>query len=154
MRILGIDPGLNNIGWGIIDKNGNNIKLVAHGLIKTNSKDKLHDRLAEISFAIEKVILDHLPSFCSIEETFVNMNALSSLKLAHARGCIMAMVARHNIELVEFSPTKIKKTIVGIGRADKEQVIHMVGILLPNAKNLKSDVADALAAAICYSQHL
>lgn len=147
MIILGLDPAISNIGWGVIEVIGNQIKYIASGVITTNPKDNLPSRLAIISNQIEIIIAKYKPDLVSMEEVFINKNPLSSLKLSHARGAIMAMIGRADIVLKEFSPNKIKKTIVGVGMAEKEQVMHMVNILFPGAKIQKFDEADALAAA-------
>lgn len=147
MIILGIDPAISHTGWGVISCTGNKLEYLASGVIDTNAQDALSIRLAVISSKIENIISNFKPDLVAMEEVFINKNPLSSLKLSHARGAMMAMVGRANIPLSEFSPNKIKKTIVGAGKAEKTQVMHMVNILMPNAKIVKSDEADALAAA-------
>ena len=147
MIILGLDPALSTSGWGVIKTSGSSISYIASGTIVTKPETELPLRLAFIASEIERVILEFKPEIASMEEVFVNVNAASSLKLAHARGTIMSIIGKHNIPLREFAPNKIKKTLVGAGRADKDQVIYMVNMLMPNAKITKSDEADAIAAA-------
>lgn len=147
MRILGIDPGLNKTGWGIIEAEGSKITFISSGSIKTNAKDSLAKRLGEIVSELSKVIEQNNPDKCSLEEVFVNLNALSSIKLCHARGAIMSVIGSKNIPLREFAPNKIKKTISGAGKADKSQIIYMVNMIISGAKIEDPDEADALAAA-------
>ncbi len=148
MRILGIDPALSALGWGIIELDSPRIKYVASGTIKTDTNLALHKRLAIISCAIEELINLHQPNAVAMEETFVNTNATSSLKLGYVRGAIMALVGKTDIPYFEYLPNKIKKTIVGVGHAEKEQVKHMVNIIISNCQeNISFDEADALAIA-------
>jgi crossover junction endodeoxyribonuclease RuvC len=147
MIILGIDPAISHIGWGIITSIGSQIKYIASGVIDTNATDELPIRLAFISYKIEAIIDEFKPDIIAMEEVFINKNPLSSLKLSHARGAIMAMVGRSNIPMEEYAPNKVKKTLVGAGRAEKEQVLHMVNIIMPTAKIKKLDESDALAVA-------
>ncbi len=147
MIILGIDPAISHIGWGVISTQGNAIKYIASGVIDTDAKDTLPSRLALISRSVEKIIEIHRPELAGMEEVFINKNAFSSLKLSHARGAIMAVIGRYDIPLSEFAPNKVKKTLVGSGHAEKEQVVHMINLLLPTAKIAKFDEADALAVA-------
>lgn len=154
MRILGLDPALGTTGWGVIKASGSSVSYIASGTIVTKPDEEMSVRLATIVLEIERVILEFKPEIAAMEEVFVNMNPASSMKLAHARGAIMSAVGRHNITLKEFAPNKIKKTIVGVGKAEKSQVIYMVNLLMPNAKVTKSDEADAIAAAYtCFAFH-
>ncbi|MES2215650.1 MAG: crossover junction endodeoxyribonuclease RuvC [Pseudomonadota bacterium] len=147
MIIFGIDPAITHTGWGVISVNGSSIKYIASGVIDTSSSDTMPARLAIISREIEDLLERFKPNVAALEETFINKNALSSLKLSHARGAIMAMVGKYDIPLYEFAPNKVKKTLTGSGHADKEQIIHMIKILMPTAKLHKFDEADALAVA-------
>jgi crossover junction endodeoxyribonuclease RuvC len=147
MIILGIDPAISHIGWGIITSIGSGIKYIASGVIDTKASDELPKRLALISYKIEAIIDEFKPDIIAMEEVFINKNPLSSLKLSHARGAIMAMVGRSNIPMEEYAPNKVKKTLVGAGRAEKEQVLHMINIIMPTAKIKKFDESDALAVA-------
>lgn len=154
MKILGVDPGLVKTGWGIIQLgNANSISYVASGTIYTNAKLSLGERLQTLHDELNRVILLYIPNESSIEETFLNKNPLSSLKLGHARGALMLTLGIHGLKINEYSATKIKKTVTGVGRAQKNQMAVMIKYLLPQA-NLKSeDEADALAAAICHSYY-
>ena len=147
MIILGLDPALTTTGWGVIKASGSLISYIASGTIITKPDEEMPVRLARIILEIESVILEFKPEIAAMEEVFVNINAASSLKLAQALGAIMSVVGKHNIPLKEFAPNKIKKTLVGAGRAEKAQVIYMVNLLMPNAKVTQSDEADAIAAA-------
>ncbi|MCE3232533.1 MAG: crossover junction endodeoxyribonuclease RuvC [Rickettsiaceae bacterium] len=152
-RILGIDPGLQHTGWGVIEKHDNTLKFIACGVINSNSKSQLPDRLLTLSTGITEVISIYKPDECAIEETFLNTNPMSSLKLGHARGAIMLTASLAGLSPYEYAATLVKKTIVGVGRAEKAQVLMMVKILLPKAEIKSEDAADALAIAICHSQH-
>ena len=148
MIILGIDPALATLGWGVIHDDGSRLKYLSSGLIKTSASELIQNRLAYISQALEQIIEQYKPELIAMEETFVNVNAASSLKLGYVRGAIMALIGRSNISFSEFKPNLIKKTVVGVGHAEKEQIVHMIKILLPGSANIKSfDEADALAIA-------
>lgn len=152
-RIIGIDPGLVKTGWGIIDYSGNSFRFVASGLVKPDSDLPLASRLLALSEGISKVLEAYKPEECAIEETFVNKNAMSSLKLGHARGALILTISLAGIPVTEYAATLIKKSVTGVGRAEKNQVGMMVKQLMPTAKFESEDAADALAAAICHSSH-
>lgn len=148
MKILGIDPGMNRIGWAVLDKaRDNSIKYIGSGLIKTDTKDEKTKKLAYIFTEVEKIILEYKPEIVSIEEVFVNTNARSSLILGFARGAILASIGVNNLQALEYAPNTIKKTIVGNGKAEKEQVMKMLKLVIPNIKFSSSDEADAIAIA-------
>lgn len=151
IRILGLDPGLRFTGWGIVQLEGNRLKHIAHGVVKSTSTLSFGERLRQIYEGVEKVIDTYSPDEAAVEETFVNKNPNSTLKLGMARGVVMVVPALKDLDIHEYSANRIKKTVVGAGHAEKEQVITMVGHLLPTAGELTSDAADALAAAICHS---
>ncbi len=153
MLILGIDPGLQKTGWGIIFSKGSTLQYKASGLIKTNTNDNLASRLALIQTALTKILGDWQPQSAAIEETFVNKNPASALKLGQARGVVLCAPAMHGIEVAEYSANKIKKAVVGTGHADKNQVMLMVKRLMPACGTLTEDEADALAVAICHAHH-
>lgn len=153
MRILGIDPGLQKTGWGIIESVGHNLRFVACGLIKTQTALPLYARLAEIDAALAQVIMQHAPDEAAIEITFVNDNPASALKLNMARGAAMTCPARLGLSVAEYAPNLIKKSLVGNGHASKDQVGAMIGMLLPTAGKMGMDEADALAIAICHAHH-
>lgn len=153
MRILGIDPGLQKTGWGIIDSIGSQLIYVASGTIATpkGASDPL--RLACIDKELSTVIQKFQPETAGVEETFVNANPLSALKLGQARGVALMVPARMGLPVGEYAANKIKKSVVGAGHADKQQIQVMVGILLPKAGKLAADEADALAIAITHAHH-
>jgi crossover junction endodeoxyribonuclease RuvC len=156
MIVLGIDPALASLGWGIISEEGSRLKYISSGTIKTLPSQLITQRLAAITFKLEEIITLYKPDIIAMEETFINSNAVSSLKLGFVRGAIMAMVGRNNLNFTEFKPNMIKKTVVGVGHAEKTQVMHMIKILLSGGSEVKSfDESDALAIAytgIVYSK--
>ncbi len=151
-RILGIDPGLQNTGWGVIDCSANDFIFVAAGTIHSEPKKKLPERLAELYQGIDKVINDFSPVEAAIEETFVNKNPNSTLKLGQARGAVILVPALKKIPVFEYAPNQIKKMVVGSGHAEKRQVDMMVHTMIKGLKSYKigPDAADALAIAICH----
>ena len=153
IRILGIDPGLRHTGWGVVDVTGPRLAHVAHGVIKPDVKAPLGNRLAAIFSAVSGLVIEHQPHFAGVEETLVNANPRSALKLGQARGAAMTALAREGLEIGEYAPRKIKLSIVGTGRADKKQIQFMVARLLPRAGKMSEDAADALACAICAAHH-
>lgn len=151
MRILGLDPGLRHTGWGIIDKNGPAVSFVATGVISADTDLTLAERLAQIHKALAQVITDYKPQEAAIEETFVNVNPTSTLKLGQARGVAMLTPALYQISVAEYTPNQIKKMIVGVGHAEKKQVDMMVRKMLPTLPlDIPPDSADALAIALCH----
>jgi crossover junction endodeoxyribonuclease RuvC len=150
-RLLGVDPGLNKAGWGIIDVSGNNASFVACGTIKTTPKDSLPARIKVLHHELSKVIEHYSPEEAAIEETFVNKNPQSSLKLGQARGALILTLGLAQLPVTEYSATHIKKSVVGTGRAAKDQISTMVKILLPTAKMDGPDAADALAIALTHA---
>ncbi|NVJ91530.1 MAG: crossover junction endodeoxyribonuclease RuvC [Methylocystaceae bacterium] len=153
MRLLGLDPGLRITGWGIIDIDGNRMTHVGDGCVKTDAKLSLAERLVQLHEGIEMVIKRFGPVEAAVEETFVNKNPTSTLKLGQARGVVMLTPAQAGLPVFEYTPNQVKKTVVGTGHAAKEQVQMMVKTLLPMAKIEIADAADALAVAICHAQH-
>lgn len=152
--ILGIDPGLVTTGYGIIRQTNNVITPVAHGLIKPNAKAPMAERLKMLSLKLLEIIEFYHPVEAAIEETFVNKNPASALKLGMARGVLVMTPALKDIPVYEYGANKIKKTVVGVGHADKNQIIMMVARLLPKIRGeLTADSADALAVALCHAQH-
>jgi crossover junction endodeoxyribonuclease RuvC len=149
-RILGIDPGLRNTGWGIIESEGNRLKFVACGVIKPDNDLPMADRLAHIHTELQKIIAEYQPQEAVVEETFVNANAASALKLGQARGVALLTPALSGLAVAEYSATQVKKAVVGAGHADKNQIATMIGHLLPGAK-ATLDAADALAVAVCHA---
>jgi crossover junction endodeoxyribonuclease RuvC len=154
MKIIGIDPGLNNTGWGIIEQNQNALSYIASGVIKPDAKAPLSERLCMIDQELDKIITLYKPESSAIEETFINKSGSSSLKLGMARGVAFIAPARAGLEVAEYGANKVKKSVVGAGHADKKQVQMMVKILLPKADFKSEDAADALAIAICHAHHV
>lgn len=153
IRIIGIDPGLQRTGWGVVDVEGNRLAFVAAGLVASTAGDDLADRLVELHDGLAEVIRAFSPDEAAVEQTFVNVNPTSTLKLGQARGIAMLVPAKAGLRVAEYAPNAIKKAIVGAGHAEKRQIHHMVRILLPKAKFEGDDPADALAIAICHAHH-
>jgi crossover junction endodeoxyribonuclease RuvC len=149
--ILGVDPGLAYTGWGVIAKESNSYRFLGCGTIETSSKDKMPDRLKLIGTSIKKVLNDFTIDEAAVEETFVNKNNLSSLKLGHARGAIILTLSLADIAVWEYSAKNVKKTVVGTGAAQKGQVEMMVKVLMPKAVIKSEHEADALAVAITHA---
>ncbi len=152
VRILGIDPGLNRTGWGVVESEGNRLRHVAHGVVTSNPADALSDRLTAIYSELAKIIVTWHPEEAAVEEVFVNKNPGSTLKLGMARGVALLAPAMAGLRVGEYAANLVKKSVVGTGHADKAQIAMMVGILLPGV-NAKADAADALAVAICHAHH-
>lgn len=153
MIILGIDPGLNKTGWGIIEKNGNTLRYKDSGLIKPDAKAPLPERLAFLHHELIRTIKQYAPQSAAVEETFINKNAASALKLGQARGVVLAAPAIMNIPAFEYSANKVKKSVTCNGHASKEQIAMMVKTLLPASGKVSEDEADALAVAITHAHH-
>lgn len=153
VRILGIDPGLRHTGWGVIEQAGSRLSHIAHGVIRIDPVLSLAARLGGIHFAVSELAREFAPVVGGVEETLVNANPRSALKLGQARGAAMAALHGAGLDVFEFSPRSIKLAVVGTGGADKAQVAFMVARLLPKAGKLPSDAADALACAICTAHH-
>ena len=152
-RILGLDPGLRRTGWGVIQVQGNLLRFVAAGTVCSDDKLDLAQRLAQLHRGVMQVIADWSPDLAAIEETFVNKNPLSTLKLGQARGAVLLAAALSELPVGEYTPNAVKKAVVGAGHAAKEQVGMMVRTLLGGAKVDGADAADALAVAICHAHH-
>ncbi|MBM3484366.1 MAG: crossover junction endodeoxyribonuclease RuvC [Alphaproteobacteria bacterium] len=150
-RIIGLDPGLRATGWGVIEANGNRLSHVAHGVVRPTEGGELAARLVELHDGLLAVIKAHRPSEAAVEETFVNRNASSTLKLGVARGVVLLVPAQAGLSVAEYAANQVKKTVVGAGHADKNQIAMMVRRLLPGAGEPASDAADALAVAICHA---
>jgi crossover junction endodeoxyribonuclease RuvC len=170
MLILGIDPGLNRTGWGVIRQEGNRLSLVACGVIKGVSSSKLQvaskgivslatcnsqlaTRLHTLSTELTRVIETYKPDEAAIEETFVNVSGQSTLKLGQARGALLLTLAQNSLPVAEYAATLVKKSVTGSGRAEKEQVAQMVRMLLPGCGSHGADAMDALAVAITHAHH-
>jgi crossover junction endodeoxyribonuclease RuvC len=151
--ILGIDPGLNRCGWGLVASEGARLSHVAHGIVAPTPQQQLASRLLFLFEELGAVIDQHNPHEVAVEETFVNSNARAALALGQARGVALAAAARRGVVVAEYSPATIKKAIVGSGSADKTQIAFMVRRLLPTAGDVTADAADALGVALCHAAH-
>jgi crossover junction endodeoxyribonuclease RuvC len=151
--ILGVDPGLNRCGWGLVASEGSRLAHVAHGVIKPPPHQQLASRLHDVFEGLCDVIDRHQPQEVAVEETYVNSNARAALALGQARGVALAAAARGGLVVAEYAPATIKKAIVGSGAADKTQIAFMVQRLLPTAGAVSADAADALGVALCHAAH-
>jgi crossover junction endodeoxyribonuclease RuvC len=154
MRVLGLDPGLRHTGWGVIDVAGNRLSHVADGVVHAPTDLPLADRLVALFRQLNLVIERFQPDEAAVEESFVNKNAASTLKLGVARGVVLLAPAERGVPVAEYSANLIKKSVVGAGHAEKEQVQMMVRRLLPGCAIVEADAADALAVAICHAHHV
>ncbi|MDO5641544.1 MAG: crossover junction endodeoxyribonuclease RuvC [Paracoccus sp. (in: a-proteobacteria)] len=153
MRVLGIDPGLQNMGWGVIELDGPRLRHVANGILRSD-QGTLGERLLRLYRGLSAVIIAHAPVAAAVEQTFVNKDAVGTLKLGQARGIALLAPAEAGLEIGEYAPNAVKKAVVGVGHAGKEQVQHMVRHQLPGVEFAGADAADALAIAICHAHHL
>lgn len=154
MRFIGIDSGLLRTGWGIIEQHGASLSYIECGIIKAPVNMPIASRLAFIAFELGKVVQIYKPQAAAVEDTFSNQNPSSTLKLGMARGAALLTLASAGLDVCEYAPNTVKKAVVGRGHAAKEQVAHMVSILLPRApRDVMADVTDALAVAICHAHH-
>ena len=148
MIILGLDPSLSCTGWGVIRAEGSRLSHIANGQIATDAKAALPQRLAQVQRELAQVIATHRPDRAACEEVFVNKNPQSTLKLAQARGCVLATCGAAGLAVREHAARSVKKAVVGTGGAEKRQVQAMLKVLLPGAAIAGPDAADALAVAI------
>jgi crossover junction endodeoxyribonuclease RuvC len=153
MRVLGIDPGLRNMGWGVIEVAGSRLSHVANGVCKSQGDD-LAQRLLSLYEQLTAVLAQHRPEAAAVEQTFVNKDGGGTLKLGQARGIAMLVPAQAGLVVGEYAPNAVKKAVVGFGHADKAQIAHMVKVQLPGVQIAGPDAADALAIAICHSFHV
>lgn len=153
IRIIGIDPGLRNTGWGVIEASGSRLSFIACGRVRSDAALGMGERLRQLHEGLMGVIADHAPQEAAVEETFVNRDPQSALKLGQARGVALTAPALAGLVIAEYAANLVKKTVVGAGHADKKQIEMMVRVLLPTAQGASADAADALAVAICHAQH-
>ena len=153
MRLLGLDPGLRRTGWGMVEAQGNILHFLDAGIVATDPGYDLATRLDALYRGLREVLARHRPSAAAVEETVVNVNAASSLKLGHARGVVLLAAAHAGLEVTEYASKTVKRAVVGTGAAQKRQVAMMVHMLLPGSGRLSGDAADALAVAICHAHH-
>ncbi len=155
MRVLGIDPGLRNLGWGVIDVQGARLTHVANGICHSDAGDgDLAQRLVSLHSQLTEVVRRYAPDAAAVEHTFVNKDAVATLKLGQARGIALLVPAQAGLSIGEYAPNAVKKAVVGVGHAAKAQVDHMVRLQLPGVEIAGPDAADALAIAICHAHHL
>ena len=153
MRVLGIDPGLRVLGWGLVDVAGSRLTHVANGVCRSEGEE-LATRLLSLHVQLTAVVARFAPDAAAVEQTFVNKDAAGTLKLGQARGVAMLVPAQAGITVGEYAPNAVKKTVVGVGHAEKRQIDHMVRLMLPGVELAGPDAADALAVAICHAHHL
>ncbi len=153
MRVLGIDPGLRALGWGVISVDGSRLTHVSNGICRSGD-GPLANRLLTLHNALTEIVRTYAPDAAAVEQTFVNRDGAATLKLGQARGIALLVPAAAGIEVGEYAPNAVKKTVVGVGHADKRQILHMVKMQLPGAEIEGPDAADALAIAICHAFHL
>jgi len=153
IRILGIDPGLRRTGWGLVAIEGNRLSFVACGSVASDDKAALSLRLVSIHDGLQQVVAAHVPDEAAVEATFVNRDAVATLKLGQARGIAMLVPALAGLPVAEYAPNLVKKTIVGAGHCEKVQIRMMVKVLLPKADPQSDDAADALAIAVTHAHH-
>jgi crossover junction endodeoxyribonuclease RuvC len=156
MRIIGIDPGLEHTGYGVIEVRGNAYTFVAAGRVSSNPKDHIPQRLAVLAAGLTALVTEFKPEAAAVEEVYVNKNMQSSLKLAQARAVALLIPTQAGVPVHEYAARLVKQSLVGKGNAEKPQVAHMVGVLLPasKAQKLAPDAADALAVALTHAHHM
>ena len=153
VRIFGIDPGLRNTGWGLVISEGSRLSHVASGSIHSDDKLTLAARLHQLHAGLVALLAEWQPDEIAIEETFVNKDARSALKLGQARAIALLVPAKAGLSIGEYAPNAVKKTVVGVGHAAKQQIDHMVRLQLPGVQIEGPDAADALAIALCHAHH-
>ena len=153
IRIIGIDPGLRRTGWGLLETQGNSLRFVAAGTVRSDDKAALATRLCQLHDGLAAVIRDAAPDEAAVEATFVNKDASATLKLGQARGIAMLVPSLAGLSVAEYAPNAVKKAVVGVGHGEKQQIHMMVRVLLPKAKFEGDDAADALEIAICNAHH-
>lgn len=153
MRLLGLDPGLQRTGWGVLEAAGNRLRFLAAGVVTTDPGDDLALRLDALYRGLQAIVAGHAPVVAAVEETVINRNAGSSLKLGQARGVVLLAAAHAGLSVTEYASKTVKRAVVGTGAADKRQVAMMVRTLLPGCGGVAGDAADALAVALCHAHH-
>ncbi|MEQ8295046.1 MAG: crossover junction endodeoxyribonuclease RuvC [Nitratireductor sp.] len=153
IRIIGIDPGLRRTGWGLVEAEGNALRFVAAGTVRSDASAALAVRLRQLHDGLADVMRAQEPDEAAVEQTFVNRDASATLKLGQARGVAMLVPALSGLSVAEYAPNAVKKTVIGVGHGDKKQIHMMVKVLMPKAVFDSEDAADALAIAICHAHH-
>ena len=153
MRVIGIDPGLRTLGWGVIDVAGARVSHVANGLCRSSGAD-LAARLLSLHSQLTAILAEHSPSHAAVEHTFVNRDGAGTLKLGQARAIALLVPAQAGLAIGEYAPNAVKKAVVGVGHAEKHQIAHMIGLQFPGVRLAGADAADALAIAVTHAHHL
>ncbi len=153
IRIIGIDPGLRRTGWGVVEAQGNALRFVASGTVRSDDKADLASRLCQLHDGLSQVVHAHMPDEAAVEQTFVNKDATATLKLGQARGIAMLVPALAGLRVAEYAPNAVKKAVIGVGHGEKRQIHMMVRVLMPKASFDGDDAADALAIAVCHAHH-
>ena len=152
MRVLGIDPGLRNMGWGVIEVDGSRMRHLGNGVCKSEGTD-LGQRLLSLHRQLSEIVRQFQPTTAAVEQTFVNKDGAGTLKLGQARGIALLVPALAGLSVAEYAPNAVKKSVIGVGHGDKKQIHMMVKVLMPKAQFDTDDAADALAIAICHAHH-
>ncbi len=153
MRLIGLDPGLQRTGWGVVEAEANLVRFAAAGVVTTDPSDPLARRLDQLYRGLDAVLRRLAPAEAAVEETVINRNAESSLKLGQARGVVLLAAAHAGLPVAEYASKRVKRAVVGTGGATKHQVAVMVQMLLPTAGRQRGDAADALAVALCHAHY-
>jgi len=153
IRIIGIDPGLRRTGWAIIDTLGNSLRFIGAGTVRSDEKADLASRLCQLHDGLAEILHSHMPHEAAVEATFVNKDAVATLKLGQARGIAMLVPARAGLPVAEYAPNAVKKAVIGVGHGEKRQIHMMVKVLMPKARFDSDDAADAIAVAICHAHN-
>lgn len=153
MRVLGLDPGLRRTGWGVIESDGNRLRHVAHGVVRSRATAELAERLKQLFIGLRQVIDTYAPNSAAVEKTFINGNGASSLGLGQARAVALLAPALEGLPVAEYAANLVKQSITGRGHAQKSQVAAMIAVLLPGTAGVSDDAADALAVAVCHAHH-
>ncbi|OLP61087.1 crossover junction endodeoxyribonuclease RuvC [Xaviernesmea oryzae] len=153
IRIIGIDPGLRRTGWGVIETIGHSLRFVESGTVTSDGDMDLASRLCQLHDGLADVVHRLQPDEAAVEQTFVNKDAVATLKLGQARGIAMLVPARAGLRVAEYAPNAVKKAVIGVGHGEKQQIHMMLKVLMPRATFQGNDAADALAIAICHAHH-
>ena len=153
IRIIGIDPGLRRTGWGIVESLGNSLRFVASGTVTSDGDLDLASRLCQLHDGLAEIIHAYQPHEAAVEQTFVNKDAVATLKLGQARGVAMLVPARAGLRVSEYAPNAVKKAVIGVGHGEKQQIHMMLKVLMPKAEFKGNDAADALAIAVCHAHN-
>lgn len=153
MKVLGLDPGTRRFGWGVVDRRGTRLVHVAHGVVALSGDEALATRLVDLEKALDEVVRTHRPEQASVESLFFHKDAQAAAKLGHARGVALLVCARASVEVFEYAPARVKRTVAAHGRASKPQVAQMIRVLLSLPSPPAFDAADALALAVTHLQN-